>query len=256
MEKKLDGDLNSPVENGSIEKVGKTVSDYKPPAAYKPGVEWDGLSAEISEVLEEPVPNWDEILRKWGFDPAFYEPTENVKVSQWNAIHDGEIKTFTSYKGAVREKPRIELAYSYEDLVKEVKRHRKLSPNLPDGDDTFLVSLSDWQLAKPDGYGLEGTVKYIIGMIDGVEERIRDLRKIGRPLGHLCVAGLGDIIEGCDGNYSSQIYGVEVNRRKQTRIARRLIRDAICRWAKLFRKLTVIAVPGNQGENRKDGKMF
>lgn len=107
-----------------------------------------------------------------------------------------------------------------------------------------------------DGYGVRGTVDRILAAIDGVEDRIKELRKCGRQLGHLVVAGMGDLIEQCSANYNAQTFTVEVNRRQQVRLARRLIRDAIIRWAKFFEKVTVIAVPGNHGENRNDGKLY
>jgi predicted phosphodiesterase len=251
-----DDEINRPIESNEIKPAEKVVPEYKPPAAHKPGIDWDGLDPEItSEIIEGPLPNYNEVIRGWGFDPEYYEAAESVKVSQWNAIHDGEVKTFTSYKGAVRQKKTAD-PYNYDDLVKEIKRHRKLSPNLPGGEKTFLVCLADWQLAKADGDGTRGTVNRILKMIDDVESRIRELRKIDRDLGVLMISGLGDIMEGCDGNYASQVFNVELNQRQQLRVARRLVRDAICRWAKLFRDVIVLAVPGNHGENRKDGKMF
>jgi hypothetical protein len=251
-----DESLNRPTEKETVAKAGKIVPNFKPPAAYKPEVNWDGLNAEItSEVLDGPIPDWNDILEKWGFDPTLYEAVEPIKVSQWDVIHEGEQKTFYSYKGVVRQRSDVK-DFDYKDLVREIKKHRRLNENLPGGDKAFVVCLADWQIAKADGDGTEGTVKRILKMIDDVEVRIKELRKIGRDLGTLLVVGLGDIIEGCDGNYSSQVFNVELNRREQTRIARRLIRDAICRWSKLFKKVIVTAVPGNHGENRKDGRNF
>jgi predicted phosphodiesterase len=67
---------------------------------------------------------------------------------------------------------------------------------------------------------------------------------------------LGDLVEGCDGHYDIQTFTVEVDRRDQVKIARRLLRDALIRWSKLVPEITVAAIGGNHGENRKNGKSF
>jgi hypothetical protein len=249
--------LNKPVENETIKAAPKVVKDIKPPVALRPGVDYSEMEVEItSDPYDAPVIDYNELLQRWGYDPKIYELIEPVKVSQWQVINEGQIQDLWSYKAGVRSKANTRDT-NYADLVKEIKKHRKLSVDkLPDGESAFVVGLADWQIAKADGDGTLGTVQRILDMIDSVEERVRELRKIGRDLGTLIVAGLGDMIEGCDGNYSSQIFNVELNRREQIRVARRLIRDAICRWAKLFKKVIVLAVPGNHGENRKDGRSF
>lgn len=227
------------------------------PTAWKPGVVWDGTEGEVTtEPSAVPITHWDDILAHLGYDPALYELMEPVKVSAWDVQTATGTQQLYSYKVGIRVKSsKAEL--SYDDLVKEIKRHRPLKPELlPDGSSTFVVALADWQLGKHDGYGVKGTVAGILDMIDKVERRIRDLRLLGRPLGSLLIVGLGDMIEGCDGNYASQQFTVELNRREQIRICRRLIRDCVARWSKLFKDVTVSAVPGNHGENRKDGRAY
>lgn len=255
---KFDDDaLLQPVEGSELVKVGKVAKDIKPPAALKPGIDWDGLQAEItSEPLESPDPDWNSILESWGYDPKTYEICEPVKVSQWQvATAEGGVRDLYSYKAGVRTKTNVR-TIEYDDLVREIKRHRKLPKNLPGGDQAFVVCLADWQVGKCDGDGSIGTIKRLVEMIDNVEARIRELRKVGRNLGLLVVMGMGDIVEGCGEMYATQSFTVELNRREQVKVARRLARDAICRWAKLFPEVWVGAVAGNHGENRKNGKNF
>lgn len=238
--------------------VNVEVSDKKavPPSAWKPGVVWDGPEGEItSRPSSARVPHWDDILNSWGYDPQVYEIVEPVKISTWEAQTKEGTEQLWSYKAGIRVRTSAR-SVPYEDLIAEIKRHRPLNPNTPDGDLTMVVCLADWQIGKADGDGLEGTVDRILKMIDGVERRIRDLRLMGRSLGTLFVVGMGDIIEGCEGNYASQQWRTQANRREQIRIARRLIRDCIARWAKHFKTVIVTAVPGNHGENRLDGKAF
>jgi hypothetical protein len=251
-----DKSLNSPIEDPQLEVAKKSAKEIKPPAALKPGIDWDGLEPEITtDPYDSPNPDWDEILRGWGYDPETHEICEPVKVSQWEILQEGIVKTLYSYKAGVKVKSTVR-SIDYYDLVKEIKRHRKLSESVPTGDKAFVVCLADWQMGKNDGDGTAGIVGRALEMIDNVEQRIRDLRKIGRKLGLLVVVGMGDIIENCDGQYAAQAFSVELNRREQVRVARRLIRDAICRWAKLFPEVWVTAVAGNHGENRRDGKLF
>lgn len=232
-----------------------------PPSAWKPGVTWDG---EEGEVVSTPSPerpeatptHLNEVLQEWGYNPEEYEIVEPLKVSTWDTqTKEGDVQKLYSYRAGVRLRSSAK-SIPFDDLIKEVKRHRPLRENIPEGDSTFVVCLADWQIGKGDGDGLVGTMRRIEGMILDVEQRIRDLRKLGRKLGTLAVIGLGDMIEGCDGNYASQTFTTQANRREQVRICRRYIRDAICRWAKHFKRVIVSAVPGNHGENRKDGKSF
>lgn len=249
--------IKQPVE-GNSENVVVPTPEKKAvqPTAWKPGVVWDGADGEVtSRPSSERVPHWDDILRTWGYDPDEYEIVEPVKVSTWDAQTADGTQQLWSYKAGLRVRTNAR-TLPYDDLVREIKRHRPFNPSTPTGDLTFVVCLADWQIGKADGYGLEGTIEGITQMIDSVERRIRDLRLINRSLGKLVIAGMGDMIEQCDGNYAGQAFTTQANRREQIRIARRLIRDAIARWSKLFHEVVVTAVPGNHGENRRDGKMF
>jgi len=67
----------------------------------------------------------------------------------------------------------------------------------------------------------------------------------------------GDSIEGCVGHYAQQTFSVELDRRDQVKVARRLLRDALIRWSKYFVEVQVMAVAGNHGENRNSsGKSY
>lgn len=247
-------DTGKPVEG----KVNVDVEDRKvvPPSSWKPGVVWDGDEGEVtSRPSVERVPYWDDILESWGYDPAVYEIVEPVKISTWDAQTKEGSQQLWSYKAGIRLRTGPK-DIPFDDLLKKVKRHRPLSAKTPDGDLTFVVCLADWQIGKADGDGLEGTIDRLDQMVVDVERRIRDLRLMGRELGTLFVIGMGDIIEGCDQNYASQIWRTQANRREQVKIARQKAYDAITRWSKHFKNVIVSAVPGNHGENRLDGKAF
>lgn len=249
--------INVPVENMKDMARPKKESEVKPAAAFKPMTQWDGEEVEVtSDLYVEPVKDWDTLLDELGYDPALYEIVEPVKVSTWDAPVGEEVRRLWSYK--VNVKVRKTVAYKdddYKELIDLIKKHRKLG-DVPSGEGTFIINLADWQMGKADGYGAEGTINAILRLIDELEARIRDLRKLGRNIGHIVIAGLGDMIENCEGNYPSQQFTVQLNRRQQIRIVRRLLVRLISRIAKLAAGISVYAVPGNHGENRKDGRAY
>jgi predicted phosphodiesterase len=255
-----DGNLNLPnMDEGQYVPPKKDLS-VKVPAALKPSVDWDGEEVQVtSEVYSEPVRDWDELLTELGYDPELYEVIEPVKISSWDAnAGEGETKRLYSYKVGVRAKRNTQYRdEDYRELVNLIKKHRPMSEKTTGGNSTFVVCLSDWQLGKADGDGTDGTIKRILTMIDGVSERIRELQKSGRKMKTLVIAGIGDMVENCEGHYASQTFTVELNRRQQIRVLRRLLTKAITTWAKMFNEVIVVAVPGNHGENRNaSGKAF
>jgi predicted phosphodiesterase len=227
------------------------------PKGWEPGVVWDGTKGTVTtKPVAAPPDNWDDLLKVWDLDPAVYEVVEPVQFRAWDAaIGDGKVQRMYYYRATIRSRVRRN-AVDMAELIREVKRHkpRKVSP--PTGDSAFVVPISDLQLGKPDGDGTEGTAKRFRDGIALVKARYTELRRIGRTFDTLVVAGLGDIIESCDGHYAMQAYGVELNRRYQSKLARSLIKDALKEWAPDFEKVVVPAVGGNHGENRKDGKAF
>jgi predicted phosphodiesterase len=58
------------------------------------------------------------------------------------------------------------------------------------------------------------------------------------------------------GHYPTQTFTVELDRRDQVKITRRLLLDSLMAWAPHFADITVAAVAGNHGENRGNGGQF
>lgn len=252
-----DPTLNVPVQNAKPKAKPTKEVDVKPLAAYKPGLSWDGEEMEITtDLYSEPIKDWNELLEELGYDPALYEVIEPVKISSWDAPVGDDVRRLWSYKVNIRVKR--DVAYKdedYKELVSLIKRHKK-TPITPSEDGVFFINCADWQMGKADGYGTKGTVEAILEAIENIESRIRDLRKLGREINHIVIAGIGDMVENCDGHYASQTFTVELNRRQQNRLVRRLLIKLVIMASKLAEKVSVYAVPGNHGENRKDGKSY
>ena len=85
---------------------------------------------------------------------------------------------------------------------------------------------------------------------------VRQLRhgRKARPVGHVVIAGMGDLVEGVCGHYPAQQFSVEANRREQMRIVRRGVFEVVRALAPHAERLTLTAVAGNHGENRQGGR--
>jgi predicted phosphodiesterase len=200
----------------------------------------------------ESHPDWSGVLRMWGLDPEHFAVVEPVLFNVWG---DTLGILNRQWKGKVVRKGRQETA-DIDALIQEIKKHKPRERKEIEGGASLVVCASDWQVGKRDGDGLKGLVGRWLQAVDDVELRLKELKKLGRPIDSITVLCLGDLVEGCDGHYDIQTFTVELDRRDQVKIARRLLRDALIRWSKVVPSITVAAIGGNHGENRKNGKAF
>ncbi len=247
------------------EPVEKNAAPIKcPTPGFRPGLVMRGETGEVvSTPRHEPITQdgYDDLLREWGFDPEFYEIVEPVHCSVWQQSKrtetgDRDIVNLYAYKAGVRQTRRARLdAEELDRLMKPVRKARAKKP-APAGSKAFVVMLGDSQTGKPDGGGVDAVVARLDGMVEEVRSRYTALRAAGQELGTLVVLLVGDLGEGCDGHYEMQTFGVELDRRDQNKVNRRLLRNALMAWSPDFADVLVAAVGGNHGENRKDGKAF
>ena len=232
------------------------------PPGWEPGVVWNGEKGEITtNTVYDTVGDWDDLLRERGLDPDIYEIV-------------GDTIRWTSYDGwkrdAVGEEAYSTICYSYkaeirlrahivnnqpipEDVYQEVRKAKKGKKKAPKGDTHFVVALSDWQLGNRDGGGVEEQAEKIANLVEAIPDRIQSLQNSGHNIGHVVLAGLGDLVEGTCGHYPAQQYRIEVDRREQVKLVRRGLRDIVLSTAPTVDKMTVLAVGGNHGENRGNG---
>ena len=238
---------SNPAPEPKLKKIG---------AEWQAGVVWNGDEGTITTTalpLEE-APNWDSILRLWGLDPTQFRVVEPVLFNVWG---NPDATLNRQWKGKVVQIANDMKKEDLSELEKEIKKHKPKLKTSFTGQGAMIVVLSDWQIGKADGDGLKGTIERILNGIDKVEVRIKELEKLKRPIGKLMVLWTGDSIEGCVGHYAQQTFSVELDRRDQVKVARRLLRDALMRWSKYFAEVQVLAVGGNHGENRNgSGKSY
>lgn len=238
------------------------------PAGWEPGVTWKGREGTVTtRPTTEKAVDWNHVLQVWGLDSEQFEVVEPVEFRAWDANMgrdpvSGEvtIETLYYYKARVVSKSRLVGGLDVDEFLKDVLKAKPSKNDRSDGDGSFVVCLADWQIGKGNegrgGSGVEDTVQRVLDAKASVAARVKELRKIGRPLGTLYVAGMGDLIERCSGNYPGQTFTTELNEREQMRVTRRLLKELVVEWSKLFDRVVVLAVGGNHGEKRQDGKKF
>lgn len=250
-------------ERAGVEQIRHSLSKPSTPKGFEPGVTWTGESGiGVSKPRRETPQEVDhaELLREWKFDPERYMIDGPLEYRQWEmAIGEGQIETMHYYKAKIVPIPEDRDGPNIDALIQLVrKQKRPKAKALPTGDNGFVVCFSDWQLGKSGELngGTPGTVERVLKMIDTVEARVKELRKIGRSLGSLYILGLGDIVERCDGFYPNQTYNTDLTEAEQEELGVDLIVKAIQRWAGLFEEIVVGFVVGNHGQNRRNGKIF
>jgi predicted phosphodiesterase len=224
------------------------------PKGWEPGI--DTAKGTLTVQAGDTPPNdWSAIIRELGLDPEAWTVDESqpVQIRTWDS---GDKRNFY-YRATVVPSRDVAGDPDIEALIKEVKR-RKPSPLLDDllAERALVVCLADWQAGKSDHGGVEALVERLMALKDAVPKRVKEANKTGSPISALYVIGMGDMVEGCDGHYDQQTYSVALDRRQQEKLVRRILTDLITEWSKLPVKMVVGAVPGNHGENRKNGKSF
>lgn len=226
------------------------------PAGWEPGIAWDGNQGTLTTgALEEAPKAWDDILRVWGLDPAEVEIIEPVQLRAWDAQskEDG-IKRMFYYRASVRRK---RAGINPEELLNEIKRWRPRKIRSSDTPDqtglAYLIAYADTQLGKPDGDGTEGTIKRILEKTDQAVDRLKDLRRIGRPVDTIYIATLGDHIEGFNSQGGNLAWRNELTLTEQVRVWRRLLLHVVKTFAPLAGKVVVAVVPGNHDDAVRTG---
>lgn len=142
--------------------------------------------------------------------------------------------------------PRIDAAAILNRLKRSAKPRTQYT-----GDAAFVVNLNDWQFGKDAGGGTESTLERLDAYFDMAADRAKSLGK--QNLGELVVLGGGDMVEGCF-IYPNQSHQIDLDRRDQSNHATTAIVDFLDRLAPAFDRVRVLAIGGNHGEHRVNGK--
>lgn len=246
----------------AAEEAAKPRPKLTHPKGWEPGVAWNGAAGTLTTAPLEHEPGaalWVELIADWGLDPATTEVVPgSVQIRAWDAnVGGGEIKRLRYYRAQIRARSDVIERADIDLLCKLAERKKAVAPKDYTIGTTLVVLFSDWQIGKGEGGGTPAATERITSAIDRIPERIKELRKMGRIIDVVVFACMGDMIEQCSGNYPSQAFTVDLDRREQMTLVRRLLLRAIEAVLKLVSKIVMCAVPGNHGENRNgSGKAY
>ena len=233
------------------------------PKGWEPGVAWDPTTGSGEIIVESdtaPDPAiWEHLIADWGLDPQRCSVVPgSVQIRAWDAnVGNGEIRRLRYYRATLQGRATVHDQADVDALCKQVMKRRPVSNTSATNDEqrALVVALSDWQVGKGEGDGTEGTVARLTAARDALAGRLRELRKVGRPVDTVYLIGLGDLVEGCEEHYASQTFTTDLDRTQQCRVVRRLILSYVDAVLDTER-VVLAAVPGNHGENRRNGKAF
>jgi hypothetical protein len=224
------------------------------PKGWEPGVDTAKGTLTV-QAGDTPPADWSAIIRELGLDPEAWTVDESqpVQVRTWDS---GDRRNFY-YRATVIPAAEAVMSPDIDLLIREVKKRKRKPPADLLAERALVVCLADWQVGKSDHGGVEALVERLLALKDAVPVRVRELAKAGKPVSHLYVIGMGDMVEGCgNDHYAMQDFSVALDRRQQVKLVRRMLVTMLTDWGKLPVQMVVGCVPGNHGENRRGGKAF
>tara|TARA_Y100000114_G_scaffold96388_1_gene89702 strand:+ start:2727 stop:3980 length:1254 start_codon:yes stop_codon:yes gene_type:complete len=231
------------------------------PNGVEPFVEFDQKTGQgtvaANRDANEPAPseNWDSFLLENGVSPEHFKVLDDtMKFRTWTGPGGDKMVHYSCT--IVAKIPGVFDSELQQSLIKKVNKFSAKAPKKSKGEGAFVTLFSDWQIGKNEGGGTEQLVNRVeVGVAETIQ-KYKQYQSMGYNLDEIVIACLGDIVEGCDGFYAQQTYSVEYDDRAQQKIATELMFASIKEFARLDVPVTVITVPGNHGENRKNGKSY
>lgn len=233
------------------------------PKGWEPGFEWDGRKGVIvgdPSGVSQP-PQFESLLRELceavGLDPGDYQIVGDIQVRRWQQTPGDDYLYYhraTISRCSADSGPDVDVEQLAAAVSKRKPRRQNLQSDPANASAGLVVGMADWQAGKTDGDGVQGLMDRLDDMVGLVEDRWRNLRKLGVPLGTLYPCYLGDLFEGCSGHYAQQQFRTALNIRDQRKLIRWGIDHALDRWSKLAPQVAVKVVGGNHGEEREAGK--
>lgn len=215
-----------------------TTTGPQDPAAWKAAVEELGLT----------VPEgWSVQLAEAKYDPA-----------AWHRDTEGEAAvTRPVWRLKFRVAPSSLAGYGAEDvatMVRDAMRIKRTARPLSAPSRGLVIAYSDPQTGKVDRRG--GTPELIARIaekFDRLQDHVRDLKAVGRPVGSAFWMDAGDCIEGQQ-NVASQVATNDLTMTEMVRLHRRLTFDGLKRLARDFDSVTAAVAASNHAQHRINGK--
>lgn len=214
-----------------------------PPKGWDPGITYDPDTQIPTQIITPPMEkidegkfDWRTVIENIGIDlPEGYElRLAEVKFDPAAWHRDKEYVEHPESKKLVRSPAVTRPVYRYRFSVVKVTGF-----TLPDTDvEAFaeqvrgwnvqpksfyttgtpvaaVLNLADMQLFKPEGGGLEATLKRLEKALAGFKYFVEEVRSRGINLNELVLVNNGDPFEGVAGNYATQLHTVQGGLRAQ-----------------------------------------
>jgi predicted phosphodiesterase len=239
------------------------------PRGWEPGVKYDPSGAmTVTTPTVEPLTG-DEAAWKGMVEALGLEVPEGWRVrlveakydpAAWHRDTPGDdavTRPVWRYRFAVEQDLAAAATRDIDDLVARVKASRgkaRVAAEAPADARAFVVAVGDTQIGKGDGDGAEGTVGRVLASIDAQAARLRELRKLGRPIGPVYLLWLGDCVEGFVSQGGGNAWRTPMTLTEQVRVVRRLMLHQVETFRGLTDQLVLASVPGNHDEAVRFGK--
>ncbi len=238
--------LRMPGQSGSDVRVTKTPEDWRP------RMDIDTLKGGYAVGTPRPegeVVDADTVLQEFDLSPNEWRVT-SMRRGKWQK-YDGD------YLHSVRVNvvPAIGSAGDALDVEKLADQIKKWRPakniKKSTGDGAYVIAAADQQIGKKaNGHGSEHSVDRILGLTERAVQRFETYKKAGIAPGTICLALLGDHVEGnvSQGGRLQGLAASDLGLTEQTRVARRLLLAQIKALAPLVDRLVVPVINGNHDE--------
>lgn len=230
------------------------------PKGWEPGVKFDADNIQFITTTALPMlegePDWRGAIAEMGieipegyrvriaemkFDPAAWtRDSEDQKLAVTRAIW--------RYRFIVEPDTSTPIIDGIE-ILNQLKRTPKKSYKT-EGEGTLVLNLNDVQIGKTAGGGTEATLERLDRFFDYATQHAKANRK---QIGDAVLIMGGDLVEGCS-IYPNQVWEIDRDRRAQIRTMTGITLDLLDRLSPIFSTVRVMAVPGNHGENRLNGR--
>jgi hypothetical protein len=225
--------------DGSMTVVSApTTASPQDPTAWKAAVEELGLA----------VPEgWTVQLTEAKYDPAAWTRSEEGADAVTQAV----------WRLKFRVTPASAAGYGAEDIaamVRDAMRIKRTPRPFLAPSRGLVVAYSDPQTGKVDKRGgSRELVARVAEKFDRLQDHIRDLKAVGRPVDTAFWMDVGDCIEGQQ-NVASQLATNDLTMTEMVRLHRRLTFDGIGRLAKHFNQVTAAVCGSNHAQHRINNK--
>ena len=197
------------------------------------------------------LPDAVELFKDFDLDPKDWVVI-SVRRSRWQR-YDGEWLEAARVSIKPSELVRHELEIDIEKLIAEISKWRPASVKTSSGNLTYISCSGDEQVGKDAGGGTDAIVGRVKNSIDESVMRYKELIKLGRSIGQICLPQLADNIEGCVSQKGKVITRSDLGITDQVRVSRRLLLYKIKSFAPYTDSLVVPAINGNHDETHRLG---